>query len=534
MIRIILLWLAGIFLAFVGIILKVLYKPVRKVADLFLTLFFMFMLFVQLSAVYFTAQKAPFVAAIGIIFFLQYWFNFAPFYPNSDPAGNGMARGFRAFFHMVASIILGLVSFLLIRFVNLNGGKQGLYIVLGVAALIGLWNILANQKSYVSGDSFEEDARWERMSVDDYRKTLFRKSMVERRDSWEAKELDAVPKELKHWNVYGCNSIRVTTYDLYPALLVEGKIELSDETHEIPHSGFQFGCLGSTGGEDTDDPDSTVPNSVMLVWHDLAEGKTYKLQAVLPKELNRYFADRERFEYDDIEFRIMPTGRVLMFHNRINQIHNIMIDYPLQGEVTDDYEKDVSDLIEKNNIDISKCTAVKIPSAETISDYTKRFRYHISFLTENDSLKITKTICNFFNGEKILSGGTWEEEMDPSRIKDVFLRFESEKRRYACFIYFNEDEINRAFEEICGNGCDGDRAEFTVTVGSGKGAFAAEISLGKKHFLLKKTEIRLYTVNKDERGKLVFKNYNGRHKNRLKAMVNIIPEYKAWHYGIVL
>lgn len=49
----------------------------------------------------------------------------------------------------------------------------------------------------------------------------------------------------------------------------------------------------------------------------------------------------------------------------------------------------------------------------------------------NIPYKITKTICNFFNGEKILSDGKWKEDMDPARIKDVFHNM----RRYAKCIF---------------------------------------------------------------------------------------------------
>ena len=61
------------------------------------------------------------------------------------------------------------------------------------------------------------------MRVEDYRKTLFRQSMVEKGDAWEAKELDAIPKELEHWDVYGSNAIKVTSK--HPVSFLEGDID---------------------------------------------------------------------------------------------------------------------------------------------------------------------------------------------------------------------------------------------------------------------------------------------------------------------
>lgn len=520
------LWIGAILLGLIGMVLKSLYRPAKKAGDFFLTIYFLLTLFIQLAAIYFTAQRTAFGAMIAFMLFLYYWFHFAPFYPHSDAAGNGMARGFRSFYIMVACIIWGIISFLLIKFLKPNGSMLGVYIVTAIAALIGLYNIFMNRKSFLSGDSFEEDARWACMHVDDYRKSLFRESMVEKNDSWEAKELDAVPKEIEHWNLAGCNLIDIKTYGLYPCILLEGKFELKNETSKISRSGFLCGCLGYADGESGNDVTTFVPKNMTLAWHDLAEGKTYKIETGLQKDLDRYFADTDRFQFDNIELRIMPTGRVLMFHNRCNQIHNIMLDYPLQGEVTDAYEKNVSDYIQKEKIDVAKCSRIKIPSADIINDYQKRFNYHISFKSADNNFEITKTICNFFNGEKFLSGGTWEETIKPSRIKDVFLRFEDEKNRYACFIYFDEDEVLNAFEDIFENTDDATQAEFTVTVGNNRDAFSFELKVDGKHYELKKSEIRLYKVNEDERGKLVFKSYKGEHKNILNALESGYKEAK--------
>ncbi|MBQ4185531.1 MAG: hypothetical protein II657_04095, partial [Clostridiales bacterium] len=460
-----------------------------------------------------------FLAMIAIILFDHYWFYFAPFYPNSDPAGNGMALGFRSFFVLVTSVILGVVSFLLIQFFKINGNPIGLYIVLSFAALIGISTMLMNRQSHLSGDAFDDHARWEKLRPEDYRKALFRESMLERNDKWEGKELDAVPQELEHWDVYGSNTITVKTYGKLCFFLLEGKFTFSTETHSVSSYGLLRGCLGHAGYEGGDSP--PVPRHVVMAWYDLSEGSTYKLDADLPDDLNRYLDDKERFRWDYIEFQILPHGKVVMYHNWRNQIHNIMLDYPLMGKVTKEYEQKVSDFLKKKKNyfiaherigdEIGEVSGV--PSLDTINNYLKRFHYTITFRPENDLFKITKTICRFFNGEKILSGGAWEEKMDPARLKDVFLRFEDEKEKYSCFIYFSEEEILRVFDEAFGNRGDSLKGEFIIRVGTGESAFAFEIKAGDKCYPLNETEIRLYRNNKDDGGKLVFKSYKGNHKN---------------------
>ena len=356
------------------------------------------------------------------------------------------------------------------------------------------------------------------MREEDYRKTLFRESMPKKPDSWEAKELDSSPEELEHWDVYGCKCIDVRTHGKFKCLLLEGKFECPKETEKIRLTGLLCGCLGYTNEGDANDTSYFVPKYMKLAWYDFSDGKTYRIYTSLPKELDRYFDDTDRFWLDDIEFRIIPHGKVLMFHNRHNQIHNIMIDYPLQGEVTNDYEQRISDLISEYRIDVNKYRSTKIPSAATIDNYMKRFRYHPVFCTENNGLKITKTICNFFNGEKILSDGEWKEDMESARIKDIFIRFEREQSKYSAFVYFKEDEVLETFYEAFENNDESLQGEFIIKAGTQQSDFSFALKLGDKCFHLKKTEIRLYKNNDNDAGKLVFKNYKGNHKNLLNGI----------------
>ena len=518
MVAFILLFVACIVFSFAGMNIKEKYNPARRLEDLLLTAFLLLTLSAQLAAIYITAGRSPFFSMIEIMAFDYFWFSFAPFYPHSDPAGNGMARAFHGIFNTAASVIFGVISYLLIKFWACDRRQTGLHIVLSVAACIGLINIFNNRKSFLSGDSFEDSARWARMSIEDYRKSLSRAGMLEKTDSWEAKELDASPEELKHWDVCGCRSIDVRTHEKLNCLLLEGRFEFPDGTADIQPYGFLCGCLGYTEDGDISDSSFFVPGYVKLVWHDLSEGKTYRVYTPLPRELDRYFEDTDRFGLDDIEFRIMPGGKVLMFHNMLNQIHNIMIDYPLQGEETKDYEQEFADLVTEYKIDVNEHRAVKIPSPDTLNDYLRRFRYHPVFCTENDSLKITKTICNFFNGEKILSDSEWKEDMEPSKIKDVFIRFESEEHRYAAFIYFNEEEIEEIFFEAFNIHDESLQGEFIIRVGTKESDFSFALKLSDKYCYLKAAEIRLYKMNEEDAGKLIFKNYKGDHKNLLTGL----------------
>ena len=504
------LWIAGIVLGFFGMAVKELYTPAKRMSDIFLTFFLMFTLGIQLAAIYFTALKSPFLAMLGVMIFAYYWFAFAPFYPNSDAAGNGMAWGFRAMFMLAGSFICGVISYLLMKFLVIGEKPYGLYFVLAVAGLIGLSTILMNRKCFLDGDAFVREASWVYMKADDYKKSLLRDRMVEKNDSWDAKELDADPEELEHWDVYGCKCVHIRTNGQFPCELLEGFFEYPKETRRALETGRNTGCIGYTREIDANDRTIFVPHTMTLVWRDLTDGKTYKIHTDLPKELDRYFEDTDSFWLDDVELRIFPWGKVLMYHNRRNQIHNIMMDYPLIGEETDEYEgnKEEKEALESRLLDMN------LPSLETINEYLRRYKYRISFTPEDERFKITKTICNFFNGEKILADGEWKEEMDPARIKDVFLRFENGQDRYAAFIYFKEEEILKVFEKVAQVETPDIPTKFIITCGDRQDAFSFTLKLNDKSYSVEETEIRLYKVDEQERGKLVFKNYKGDHKNR--------------------
>ena len=93
-----------------------------------------------------------------------------------------------------------------------------------------------------------------------------------------------------------------------------------------------------------------------------------------------------------------------------------MIGEPLQAEETTKYNDVAKRFFQENNIKATKSTKLPIPSLETINNYLKRFNYTISFTTADKQYKISKTICNFFNGERILSDNTWREKMQPARL----------------------------------------------------------------------------------------------------------------------
>ncbi len=506
------------------------FSPAFKIKNFLILIVLLITLASQLAAVYLTASKSPFLAALMIMVFNYYWYMFAPFHPNSDPAGNGMARAFHNLFAFVFAFFGGLFFYLIVKYVV----PGGLAVSLVVAAIIGLFNILSNMRSYLSGDSFAQEARWNKMETEDYRKTLFRSSMVESDDSWDAKHLGAEPKELEHWDVYGTKQIAVKTEGDYPCLLIEGHFIFPSRRVDMTFPLYLYRVFKDNG--DANDKTSFIPNYVFMVWYDCIERKTYQVCSELPDSLKHNFDDVDAFWLDDVEFRILPKGKLLMFHNRTNQIHDIMIDFPLQGKETSGYDEVVKLYYGVKSldeiVDSKACAKKETLNGDMMDNYLKRFNYSISVDSETKGVEIQKTICNFFNGEKFLSSIQWNQTKSLARLKDVFVRFKDDRKDYSCFIYFEENEILETFEDAF-SADSSQRGVFVVKVGAKRDNFEFSLKVNDKSYSLKNTEFRLYENDMSDEGSLLFKNYSGNHKNKLsfqsilKSFSGVVKEKKT-------
>ncbi len=489
------------------------YRLGRRMRNTGISVLLLITLAVHSALIYFIATKLIFLTIVPLIAFYIYWFMFVPLCIGStDAAGAGMARGFHGAIGVGSGIIFGIIFYVIIILFS----PVALYIALGFYVLIGLYSIYFTYYCYTSGGEFQYSARQKKLSFEQYRRTLFRESMVKKGDPWEAKELDDWPKEMKHFDVYGFKQLEIKSFDSMQCLLIEAHFIHASGEETTRTTEFGWGNLERVYNDASED--DFIPKHIDMVWHNLCEGKTYCVDADLPKQLSSYSDTVNKDRYDDLDFVIMPHGRVLMYHNRYNQIHNIMIDCSLQGVKTNEYDEKIEEYFVKNNINSDLYPKKELPSLKTIDNYLKRFNYTVSFVYENELYKTQKSICNFFNYEKILCGEQWTADIKPARIKDVFLRFQYEQSRYSCFLFFDEEEILSVFKEAFETDDAADNGEFVIKAGCNKKDFEFSLIVAGKAYTLKKTEIRLYKNNADDRGKLVFKNYRGARKNLLRGL----------------
>jgi len=228
----------------------------------------------------------------------------------------------------------------------------------------------------------------------------------------------------------------------------------------------------------------------------------------------------------------LPGGKVMLYVKA--GVKRILLDWSVMGiEVTDD--KILSDVYMRWGLDnmdgyydayyseefpgykswrsyISKHGTL----APLLERYLQRFNYTLNFEFENKVTSIYKVEAKFTNGEQYGETSKYNEAFNkPSRLKESYILWDTKDSRYTCFMYFNEEEILKVFDEAYGEDRT-QKGELKIKVCKYNNLFDISLNVGDKSIKLEKTEIRVFQdpIEKpDGKGTLIYKNYEGNHKN---------------------
>lgn len=122
-------------------------------------------LVVQLATIYYASKSGyPILGAIAFGLSAYGWMCEEAYIPNSDPAGNGMAKAFDEIINIAASVILALIFYFVQRRVQ---GKYTLEISVAVIALYFMCKVFGGYYSRTVGRAAEyersEEERWEKI-----------------------------------------------------------------------------------------------------------------------------------------------------------------------------------------------------------------------------------------------------------------------------------------------------------------------------------------------------------------------------------
>ena len=228
----------------------------------------------------------------------------------------------------------------------------------------------------------------------------------------------------------------------------------------------------------------------------------------------------------------LPGGKVMLYVKA--GVKRILLDWSVMGvEVTDDevlrhiykkrglknieeyfdiYYSDRYSDYESWRSYVSKHGTI----APLIERYLQRFNYTLDFEFENQETSIYSVESKFINGERYSRTPKYNEAFKmPSRLKEFLVKWDTKDSRYTCFMYFNEAEMLKVFDEAYGEDRS-QKGELKIKVCKYNNLFDISLNVGDKSIKLEKTEIRVFQdpIEKpDGKGTLIYKNYEGNHKN---------------------
>jgi len=228
----------------------------------------------------------------------------------------------------------------------------------------------------------------------------------------------------------------------------------------------------------------------------------------------------------------LPGGKVMLYVKA--GVKRILLDWSVMGiEVTDDevlrhiYKKrGLKNIEEYFDIYYSDRYSDYEPwrkyirkhgtLAPLLERYLQRFNYTLNFEFENKETSIYKVEAKFTNGEQYGETSKYNEAFNkPSRLKESYILWDTKDSRYTCFMYFNEAEMLKVFDEAYGEDRT-QKGELKIKVCKYNNLFDISLNVGDKSIKLEKTEIRVFQdpIEKpDGKGTLIYKNYEGNHKN---------------------
>jgi len=292
-----------------------------------------------------------------------------------------------------------------------------------------------------------------------------------------------------------------------------------------------FSCFGNNGlyqgmGQGRDgvarDRNSKyeLPKAINAIWASYTDRKVYSLTSLIPYDTilelfmnpgepcNQSNSDDSSYIINCLELCFLPKGKVILYVK--GGAKTILLDWSEDGmEVHDD---NILSMIYSrwglNNIDeyFDYYYTDEFPHYESWRKYVKkhgsigpllerylqRFNYTLEFEFESNDAIIDQITSDFTNGEQYWMTNKFNDCFKmPSRLKESRIVWNTNDFHYTCFMYFNEQELLKVFDEAYGDDKT-QKGEIKIKVGKDNNLFDISLNVGDKSFKLKNTEIRVF------------------------------------------
>lgn len=268
-----------------------------------------------------------------------------------------------------------------------------------------------------------------------------------------------------------------------------------------------------------------LPRAIEAVWISEIDRKVYSVAALLPYDEIVSLFKRHK-ELQRLDLCLLPEGNIILYVKGTSG--RILLNWIVSAYEEDNEEileyiycsrasssmKDYFDSIFSEELHIwQRYLREKGNLSSLISLSLQRFNYELNFEFEDESTHNLKIWTSFMNKE--IYPRYNKDIIMPSRLKELYVLWDSCDFHYTSWMYFNEDEIIRAFDEAYGD----DRmqkGELKIKVSKDNSLFDISLNVGEKSIKLENTEIRVFQDPIDDPngdGTLIYKNYKGNHKN---------------------
>ena len=292
-----------------------------------------------------------------------------------------------------------------------------------------------------------------------------------------------------------------------------------------------------------------LPKAIEATWVSYTDRKVYSVATLLPYDtILSLFKDggepcipvtngiipEDKIGYaiDRFDLCFLPGGKVMLYVN--TAVKSILLDWSAEGteETDDEVLRHVYRRYGMKNMDeyYDMFYSDEFPDYEPwrkymrkhgsiaplLERYLERFNYTLNFEFENKETVIDYVLAKYANGEH--QSGTSQYNACfrmPSRLKETRVVWDTKDSHYTCFMYFNEEEMLKVFDEAYGEDRT-QKGELTIKVCKYNNLFDISLNVGDKSIKLEKTEIRVFRDPIDDPhgdGTLIYKNYEGNHKN---------------------
>lgn len=323
----------------------------------------------------------------------------------------------------------------------------------------------------------------------------------------------------------------------YPIQISRAFVYFGDEKQIYPSAGIFAGTglssVAQTSANNLNESKRPLPNGLVITWVSCVERKVYEIETEFPLDIKRKLqevaqgklcepieevSDTTICDYFLIAATLIPGGDIMLnveygeMNVFIGMLHGKMLNTSIkdlnlayhEGESDDEYYKFCETEIN------SKVKSIPIPY-ELWRKYCERFEYDIDVDFENEKAKLLSTTHIVFTNAEYFTFSNKLPDLK-ARIKQIFLHWLDENVEYNAYIYLNENEVLKFFDNgYCNN--NGQKGKFVVKVSRYNNGFDLLLYVNKEVYKFENAQIHVWkytTENSNIKEELHYWNYRNK------------------------